>query len=131
MAPGSGRTLNGATIEDPVTGSLNASVASWLTRTGRASPPYLVTQGTALGREGRVFISIDDNEVANLRKLCDEIFGEENFQGRLVPVRLIQGGIPDPDTKGEGIQLLKELTHKNGDPFNVRISDLGEIKRIR
>jgi PhzF family phenazine biosynthesis protein len=53
--------LNGSTVEDPVTGSLNASVAGWLTRTGRASPPYLVTQGTAVGRAGRVFISIDDS----------------------------------------------------------------------
>ena len=53
--------LNGSTVEDPVTGSLNASVAGWLTRTGRASPPYLVTQGTALGRTGRIFISMDDS----------------------------------------------------------------------
>ena len=53
--------MNGSTVEDPVTGSLNASVAGWLTRTGRASPPYLVTQGTALGRAGRVIISIDDS----------------------------------------------------------------------
>jgi PhzF family phenazine biosynthesis protein len=53
--------MNGSTVEDPVTGSLNASVAGWLTRTGRASPPYLVTQGTALGRAGRVFISMDDS----------------------------------------------------------------------
>jgi PhzF family phenazine biosynthesis protein len=52
--------LNGATVEDPVTGSLNASVAGWLTRTGRAHPPYLVTQGRRLGRDGRVHISIDD-----------------------------------------------------------------------
>ncbi|MDH5299543.1 MAG: site-specific DNA-methyltransferase, partial [Desulfobulbaceae bacterium] len=29
--------------------------------------------------DGAIFISIDDNEVSNLRKLCDEIFGEENF----------------------------------------------------
>jgi PhzF family phenazine biosynthesis protein len=53
--------LNGSTVEDPVTGSLNASVAGWLTRTGRADPPYLVTQGSALGREGRVLISMDDS----------------------------------------------------------------------
>ena len=52
--------LNGATVEDPVTGSLNASVAGWLVRTGRAHPPYVVTQGRALGRDGRVQISIDD-----------------------------------------------------------------------
>lgn len=52
--------LNGATVEDPVTGSLNASVAGWLTRTGRARPPYVVRQGQRLGRDGRVAISIDD-----------------------------------------------------------------------
>jgi len=34
--------------------------------------------------DGVVFISIDDNEVHNLRKLCDEVFGEENFIGELV-----------------------------------------------
>lgn len=51
---------DGTTVEDPVTGSLNASVAQWLIRTGRAKPPYLVSQGTALGRSGRVHISTDD-----------------------------------------------------------------------
>lgn len=49
----------GATAEDPVTGSLNASVAQWLVRTGRAKPPYVVSQGTALGRAGRVDITMD------------------------------------------------------------------------
>jgi PhzF family phenazine biosynthesis protein len=52
--------MNGATVEDPVTGSLIASIAGWLTRTGRATPPYLVTQGRALGRDGRVYVTIDD-----------------------------------------------------------------------
>jgi len=50
---------NGATDEDPVTGSLNASLAEWLIATGRAKAPYLVSQGTALGRSGRVRISAD------------------------------------------------------------------------
>ena len=52
--------LSGATVEDPVTGSLNASVAAWLIRTGRATPPYVVTQGRAVGRDGRISISMDD-----------------------------------------------------------------------
>jgi len=46
--------------EDPVTGSLNASVAQWLVGRGRFTPPYLATQGTALGRSGRIRISADD-----------------------------------------------------------------------
>jgi PhzF family phenazine biosynthesis protein len=50
---------DGILVEDPVTGSLNASLAAWLLRTGRASAPYVASQGTALGRAGRVHISRD------------------------------------------------------------------------
>src|SRR5579864_860297 len=52
--------LQGATLEDPVTGSLNASLGQWLVRSGRATAPYVVSQGTALGRAGRVHISAAD-----------------------------------------------------------------------
>jgi PhzF family phenazine biosynthesis protein len=48
-----------STVEDPVTGSLNASLAQWLLKTGRARAPYVASQGTALGREGRVYITTD------------------------------------------------------------------------
>jgi PhzF family phenazine biosynthesis protein len=50
---------DGILVEDPVTGSLNASLAAWLLRTGRATAPYVASQGTALGRAGRVHISRD------------------------------------------------------------------------
>ena len=50
---------DGVLVEDPVTGSLNASLAQWLVRTGRASAPYVASQGTVLGRSGRVHISQD------------------------------------------------------------------------
>jgi PhzF family phenazine biosynthesis protein len=50
---------DGATVEDPVTGSLNASVAQWLLGSGQATAPYVASQGTALGRAGRVHISQD------------------------------------------------------------------------
>jgi len=52
--------LQGATLEDPVTGSLNASLGQWLVRSGRAPAPYVVSQGTALGRAGRVHISASE-----------------------------------------------------------------------
>jgi len=55
--------LNGATAEDPVTGSLNASLAQWLLRTGRAASPYVVRQGTAIGRAGRVHVVEEDGEI--------------------------------------------------------------------
>jgi PhzF family phenazine biosynthesis protein len=51
----------GGTAEDPVTGSLNASLAEWLLRTDRARAPYVASQGSALGRKGRVHISVDDD----------------------------------------------------------------------
>ncbi|MCS4505878.1 PhzF family phenazine biosynthesis protein [Arhodomonas aquaeolei] len=47
---------HGAMIEDPVTGSLNASLAQWLLGTGRLGAPYVASQGTRLGRSGRAFI---------------------------------------------------------------------------
>ena len=50
---------DGSTVEDPVTGSLNASVAQWLLESGRARAPYVAHQGTALGRAGRVHVSQD------------------------------------------------------------------------
>jgi PhzF family phenazine biosynthesis protein len=53
--------LAGGAGEDPVTGSLNASLAGWLLRTGRATAPYVASQGTALGRQGRVHVSLDDD----------------------------------------------------------------------
>ncbi|HZT66849.1 MAG TPA: PhzF family phenazine biosynthesis protein [Acidimicrobiales bacterium] len=51
----------GVTFEDPVTGSLNASLAQWLLDTGRVGAPYTASQGAALGRRGRVFIERDDD----------------------------------------------------------------------
>jgi PhzF family phenazine biosynthesis protein len=50
---------DGSTAEDPVTGSLNASLAQWLLASGRATAPYLASQGTVLGRSGQVRISQD------------------------------------------------------------------------
>lgn len=50
---------DGALIEDPVTGSLNASVGQWLFASGRARGAYVAAQGTRLGRVGRVQVSQD------------------------------------------------------------------------
>ena len=45
--------------EDPVTGSVQASLAQWLIDDGRLPPAYVATQGLALGRDGRVYIERD------------------------------------------------------------------------
>ena len=46
--------------------------------------PRLKLARNLLTDDGVIFISIDDNEQANLKKICDEIFGEDNFIAQLV-----------------------------------------------
>jgi adenine-specific DNA-methyltransferase len=46
--------------------------------------PRLTLARNLLREDGVIFISIDDNEVANLRKICDEVFGEENFVANVI-----------------------------------------------
>ncbi|WP_435949748.1 site-specific DNA-methyltransferase [Psychrobacter sp. DM8] len=46
--------------------------------------PRLALAKSLLRDDGVIFVSIDDNEVANLRLLMDEIFGEENFVGQII-----------------------------------------------
>jgi PhzF family phenazine biosynthesis protein len=53
-------------MEDPVTGSLNAALAQWLVAEGLAPERYVASQGTALGRAGRVHIERDLQEPATL-----------------------------------------------------------------
>jgi len=49
--------------EDPVTGSLNAGLASWLIKTGHAPARYIASQGTALKRRGRVYVERLGDEI--------------------------------------------------------------------
>jgi len=46
--------------------------------------PRLVLARNLLRDDGVIFISIDDNEVAQLKKICDEVFGESNFVAQLI-----------------------------------------------
>ena len=60
--------------------STNRYHANWL----NMMYPRLKLARDLLTDDGVIFISIDDNEQANLKRLCDEIFGEENFISNLV-----------------------------------------------
>lgn len=55
-----------------------------------------------LANDGLIFISIDDNEQANLKKICDEIFGEGNFRGK------VSRATGTPSGQGHGI-LVNEV----------------------
>ena len=50
---------DGALVEDPVTGSLNAGLAQWLIGAGRLPPRYVASQGAALRRAGRITVSAE------------------------------------------------------------------------
>lgn len=58
----------------------SASHAAWLT----FMLPRLTFARDLLTKDGVIFISIDENEQANLKLLCDEVFGEENIAGEIV-----------------------------------------------
>lgn len=60
--------------------STNRYHANWL----NMMYPRLKLARDLLTDDGVIFISIDDNEQANLKRLCDEIFGEENFVAQIV-----------------------------------------------
>lgn len=49
--------------EDAVTGSLNAGLARWMIDTALVTPPYTASQGTVLGRQGRVHISLHEGNI--------------------------------------------------------------------
>ncbi|HFU4073801.1 TPA: site-specific DNA-methyltransferase [Streptococcus suis] len=63
--------------------------------------PRLVLARNLLKDSGVIFISIDDNEQANLKAICDEIFGEENFVGEFIR-KVMEGG--KSDSKGIAIE---------------------------
>lgn len=64
--------------EDPVTGSLNASVAQWLMEVGILHSPYIASQGAALQRAGRVYLRQSAGNVWVGGEVIDVIKGEIN-----------------------------------------------------
>jgi PhzF family phenazine biosynthesis protein len=68
--------IGGGGYEDPVTGSLNASLAQWLLGAGLAQSPYVVAQGAALQRAGRVHLRKTGGEVWVGGDVVDVIRGE-------------------------------------------------------
>jgi PhzF family phenazine biosynthesis protein len=71
--------VNGLAMEDPVTGSLQASVAQWLLAKGRLQAPYVAGQGGAIDRAGKVFVSEGDGEVWVGGRAETVIAGEVNL----------------------------------------------------
>jgi adenine-specific DNA-methyltransferase len=54
-----------------------------------------------LRKDGVIFISIDDNEVHNLRRLCNEVFGEDNFVGQIIWKRRASSALAEKNISGD------------------------------
>ena len=88
--------------------------------------PRLLLSRTVLKDDGVIFISIDDNELDNLKKLCDEVFGEENHRNTIIikrGVKNLQSQFDDIEKLNVGHEYILCYT-KNTD---LRFSHLKEI----
>ncbi len=102
----------------------SASHAAWLT----FMLPRLSFARDLLSDDGVIFISIDDNEQANLKKLCDEVFGEENFIGNVVRPT---GQTTGQDSGGLGSSFDYILVYSKNPEFEMNGLDLTEKDKLR
>ena len=86
--------------------------------------PRLRLASNLLTDDGVIFISIDDNEITNLRKICNEIFGEENFIGTIIIKSNPRGSMSTAEIAGLHEYLV--LYCKNRDCVNVIGHELSE-----
>ena len=86
--------------------------------------PRLLLARDLLSKDGVIFISIDDNEQSNLKLLCDDVFGEENFVSSFIVVRSEGGGLAKQAVIGHDYMLVYAKNIANFTP-------LGKPKDIR
>lgn len=92
--------------------------------------PRLRLASNLLRDDGVIFISIDDNEVHNLRKVCDEVFGEENFISQLIWKQRKGGGNDSKYIAVDHEYVLIYAKSYNSLPVNWRVSQSEEyLKR--
>ncbi|RKV31341.1 site-specific DNA-methyltransferase [Helicobacter pylori] len=101
--------------------------------------PRLKLARDLLKEDGVIFISIDDNECANLKILCDEIFGEGNFLGDFIKQSKVGGG---SDSKfivkeheyclvyAKNINLTNEMFLKHDDDYLKRYKEIDDKGRF-
>lgn len=90
--------------------------------------PRLYLSRNLLRDDGVIFISIDDNEVENLRRMCDEIFGEENFMCTFAWQKRYS---PPPDTADIGYEHESIVMYRRSFEFNANLLPLTEEQRSR
>ena len=101
-----------------------ASHAAWLT----FMMPRLQYAKDLLSDDGVIFISIDDNEQANLKLLCDYVFGEECFIGNIVRPT---GQTTGQDSGGLGSSFDYMLAYSKNADFELNGLELTEKDKLR
>lgn len=81
--------------------------------------PRLILSRNLLTEDGVIFISIDDNEEVNLQKMCNEIFGEKNFVGKLA-VQINPRG-----------RNLDRYIAKTYEPILIYVKNYGNVNSIK
>lgn len=102
----------------------SASHAAWLT----FMLPRLSFARDLLTDDGVIFISIDDNEQANLKKICDEVFGEECFIGNIVRPT---GQTTGQDSSGLGSSFDYILVYSKKEEIELNGLELTEKDKLR
>lgn len=93
--------------------------------------PRLVLARNLLADDGIIFISIDDNEVAQLREISDEVFGEANFRNQIVVRRgakSVQAQFDTWDKLGQGLEYILLYTKNSAYRFPKQMKALDEVK---
>lgn len=91
--------------------------------------PRLYIARELLREDGVIFISIDDNEQAQLKLLCDEIFGEENFISGLTAILNLKGNYDNFGFSDTHEYVLVYSKNKNStvlNHFNIEEEDISE-----
>ena len=84
----------------------------------------LMIARSLLTEDGVIFISIDDNEVENLKKICNEVFGEKNFEGHIHWRR--RHNQPNDKTKMIGI-VAEHIISYAKDSSYLKIAGVGKL----
>ena len=90
--------------------------------------PRLVLARDLLSDDGVIFISIDDNEQSNLKLLCDDVFGEENFLGNIVRST---GQTTGQDSGGLGSSFDYILVYSRKEGYELNGLELSEKDKKR
>ena len=89
--------------------------------------PRLYLARNLLREDGVIFISIDDNEVSNLKKICDEIYGEENHLGMIIWKNATDNNPTNIAIEHEYIQVYCKERDRVEPVWKSNISDVKNI----